>query len=76
MSMQLIPLTDTLGIGQINSLIHTQIESYIGRGDGPTQGYDELNVNEQIANIEPKAMECNPVHDKVEVRDSWHVQGR
>ena len=45
---------DIIDIGHMNSLIHTQIESYIGRGDGVAQDYDELNVDEQIANIEPK----------------------
>ena len=40
-------ITDTIGIGHI-------IESYISRGDGLAQDYDKLNVNEQIANIEPK----------------------
>ena len=45
---------DIIDIGHMNSLIHTQIKSYIGRGDGVAQDYDELNVDEQIANIEPK----------------------
>ena len=61
---------DIIDIGHMNSLIHTQIESYIGRGDGVAQDYDELNVDEQIAIIEPKLWNViwTMTRSKLEVR--------
>ena len=44
-------LTDTCSIGHISKLVHAQIDSYLGTQD---HDYDELNVDEQIANIEPQ----------------------
>ena len=53
-----VPENESMGescsIGHMNSLIHTQIESYIGKGDSILQDYDELNMNEQIEKIEPQ----------------------
>ena len=42
-------MTDTISIGHMNRLIHTQIESSVGQG----QDYDELNVDEQITKVDP-----------------------
>jgi hypothetical protein len=44
----------TCSIGHMNSLLHTQIQSYIGKGDAIQPDYDKLNVDEQIAKIEPQ----------------------
>ena len=43
-------MDESYSIGYINSLIHSQIDFYIDKG---LQDYDELDVDEQIANIEP-----------------------
>ena len=59
-SMYVVPvpenesIDESCSIGHLNSLIHTQIESYIGKGDSILQDYDELNVNERIEKIEPQ----------------------
>ena len=42
-------MIDTISIGHMNRLIHTQIESSVGQG----QDYDELNVDEQITKVDP-----------------------
>lgn len=41
-------------VSHINKLVHAQIQSYLGTQDYPLQDYDELNVDGQIANIDPQ----------------------
>ena len=60
----------TCSIPHINSLLHTQIQSYIGRADTNAQDYDELNIDEQIAKIDPllwSAIRCM-TRSKSEIR--------
>ena len=65
-------LTDTCSIGHINKLVHAQIDSYLGTQD---HDYDELNVDEQIANIDPQLWNamCRITRSKSEIRGTSKV---
>ena len=49
-----ISMGESCSVGDVSNLIHTQIESYTSKGDGVTEDYDEVNVDGQISNIEPR----------------------
>ena len=65
-------LTDTCSIGHINKLVHAQIDSYLGTRDHALQDYDELNVDEQIAYIDPQLWNamCCITRSKLEIRST------
>ena len=62
-------------IGHINKLVHAQIDYYLGTRDHALQDYDELNVDEQIANIDPQLWNamCCITRSKSEIRDTSKV---
>ena len=66
-------MTDTISIGHMNRLIHTQIESSVGQG----QDYDELNVDEQITKVDPYLWNalCSITRSKSEICDTdvYHI---
>ena len=68
-------LTDTCSIGHINKLVHAQIDSYLGTRDHALQDYDELNVDEQIAYIDPQLWNamCCITRSKLEIRGTSKV---
>ena len=49
-----LPDSENLNICDMNSLIHAQIESYISGRSGVDHDYDKLNMEDEIAGINPK----------------------